>query len=421
MFAVYLWNDPAGALGTEKRDPKRMKQISIVGGGPAGSMCGERLARAGFDVTIFEERPAWEKPCGGGLTRKAIERYPFLLENPLAKREVRTAEIISSDRSGESQRVQFDIGRPIVIYSRKVLNTLLLERAAAAGCRVVESRVASVDTRGERVRLTARGVQHNIDFVVLAGGARNQLLPDTTPLRPQDLEMTVGYFIPAEQDVLKIKFLPQFEGYLWSFPRADHLSVGICGKMAKYSSQTLRHRLEQFVSEEGLSTPGAQFFGHVLPAPEAHTIQHRRVVGKNWALAGDAAACTDPITGEGLYYALRSGDLLAEALIQEMPEAYSAQLWSEFSADLEFAARIARVLFRGQFLGAAVTTRMVQFLRRSATFRELVRDVFSGSQSYRTLKGRLWSQLGGTLAEIARSLFEPPAALAENPSSGSPK
>ena len=64
---------------------------------------------------------------------------------------------------------------------------------------------------------------------------------------------------------------------------------------------------------------------------------------------------------------------------------------------------------------------MVQFLRRSATFRELVRDVFSGSQSYRTLKGRLWSQLGGTLAEIARSLFEPPAALADNPSMGSPE
>jgi flavin-dependent dehydrogenase len=401
-----------------------MKEISIVGGGPAGAMCGERLARAGFDVTIFEERPGWEKPCGGGLTRKAIERYPFLLRNGLSKREVRTTEIISVNQRGENRRVQFDLGRPIVIYSRKILNTLLLERAAAAGCHVVESRVASVNTHGitpgERVRLIARGMEHQCDFVVLAGGARNQLLPDTTPLRPQDLEMTVGYFIPAEEDVLKIKFLPKFEGYLWSFPRADHLSVGICGKMAEYSSQTLRLHLEQFIREENLSTHGAQFFAHVLPAPEAETIHHRRLSGRNWALAGDAAACTDPITGEGLYYALRSGDMLAEALIQEAPEAYAAQLWSEFSADLEFAARIARVLFRGQFLGAAVTTRMVQFLRRSATFRELVRDVFSGSQSYRTLKGRLWGQLGGTLAEIAGSLFEPPAALAGNASMGSP-
>jgi len=43
-----------------------MKEIAIVGGGPAGSLCGERLASAGFRVTLFEEHPAWEKPCGGG-------------------------------------------------------------------------------------------------------------------------------------------------------------------------------------------------------------------------------------------------------------------------------------------------------------------------------------------------------------------
>jgi flavin-dependent dehydrogenase len=383
-----------------------MKEIAIVGGGPAGSLCGERLASAGFRVTLFEEHPAWEKPCGGGLTHKAIQTYPFLLDNPLPKREVRTAELIS----GAGQRAKFDLGEPIIIYSRKVLNSLLLERAASAGCRVMESRVTAVDTQGSRVKLTAKNAQHEADFVVLAGGARNQLLPETTPLRPQDLEITLGYFVPGQQESLKIKFLPQFEGYLWSFPRADHLSVGICGKMAQNSSRKLRGHLDQFVREEGIPTEGATFYSHVLPSPEVDTIKHRRVAGRNWALAGDAAACTDPVTGEGLYYALRSGDLLAQALMEEAPESYPARLQAELSADLEFAARVARFLFRGQFLGAAVTTRMVQFLRRSATFRELMRDVFSGSQNYTTLRRRLWRQLGATLAEIARSLFDPAAA-----------
>ena len=58
-----------------------MKEIAIVGGGPAGALCGERLASHGFRVTIFDERLAWEKPCGGGLTHKAIEAYPFLLDS----------------------------------------------------------------------------------------------------------------------------------------------------------------------------------------------------------------------------------------------------------------------------------------------------------------------------------------------------
>jgi flavin-dependent dehydrogenase len=378
-----------------------MRDISIVGGGPAGALCGERLANAGFHVTIFDERLAWEKPCGGGLTHKAIKAYPFLLETTQPKKIVRTAELISS----RGHRARFEMSRPIVIYARKVLNGLLLDRAVAAGCKTLCSRVTSVDTDGEKVRLTAGGEERLSDFVVLAGGARNRLLPETTALGSSDLEITLGYFVPTEEDIIKVKFLKQFEGYLWSFPRADHLSVGICGKMNQSSSQQLRNHLEEFVSEEKIPLKGAKFYSHVLPSPQAQTLRQRRIAGRNWAMAGDAAACVDPVTGEGLYYALRSGDLLAQALTEGQPQAYPEHLRAAFSADLEFAATLARKLFRGTFLGGAITTRMVQILNYSPAFRDLIRDVFSGSQDYRTLKQRLWDQFGITAAEITRSLL----------------
>jgi flavin-dependent dehydrogenase len=381
-----------------------MKEIAIVGGGPAGSLCGERLARAGFRVTIFDERLAWEKPCGGGLTHKAIAAYPFLLDAPHPKKIVSSAELISS----RGHRARFEMSHPIVIYSRKVLNGLLLDRAIAAGCTAVRSRVTSVDTASPRPRLLATAEERQVDFVVLAAGARNQLVPETTALGANDLEMTLGYFVPTEEDHIKIKFLKEFEGYLWSFPRADHLSVGICAKMGQASSQELRRHLDEFAEGEKIPITGATFYSHVLPSPEAQTIRGRKIVGRNWAMAGDAAACVDPITGEGLYYALRSGDLLAQALIENQPEAYPERLRAAFSADLEFAARIARKLFRGNFLGGAITTRMVQLLNHSPAFRDLIRDVFSGSQDYRSLKQRLWNQLGITLAEILRSFLRPP-------------
>ena len=111
--------------------------------------------------------------------------------------------------------------------------------------------------------------------------------------------------------------------------------------------------------------------------------------------------------GRGLYYALRSGDLLAQALIEGQPQAYPERLRAAFSADLEFAANIARKLFRGTFLGGAITTRMVQLLNYSPTFRDLIRDVFSGSQDYRTLKRRLWNQFGITLLQFTRSILNP--------------
>jgi flavin-dependent dehydrogenase len=380
-----------------------MKQITIVGGGPAGALCGERLASAGFKVTIFDERLAWEKPCGGGLTHKAIEEYPFLLDSAYPKKIVRTAELISS----RGHRARFEMNRPIVIYARRVLNGLLLDRAVAAGCSTICTRVTSVNTSAKQVRLTAGGEEQVSDFVVLAAGARNQLLADSTALGAQDLEMTLGYFVPTEEDILKVKFLKEFEGYLWSFPRADHLSVGICARMGQATSRQLRRHLDAFVLEEKIPTFGAQLYSHVLPSPQAKTIRGRRIVGRNWAMAGDAAATVDPITGEGLYYALRSGDLLAQALAAGAPEEYPERLRAAFSADLEFAANIAKKVFRGNFVGGAITTRMVQLLNYSPAFRDLVRDVFSGSQSYRTLKRRLWSQLGITIAEFAHSLLDP--------------
>ena len=385
-----------------------MRDIAIVGGGPAGALCGERLASQGLRVTIFDERLAWEKPCGGGLTHKAIQAYPFLLEAQQPKKIVRTAELIS----GGGHRARFEMSHPIVIYARKVLNGLLLDRAVAAGCTAIRSRVTDVNTNGRQVRLTAGGEEFYSDFVVLAAGARNQLLPETTALGKVDLELTLGYFIPTEEDIIKVKFLREFEGYIWSFPRADHLSVGICAKIGQSSSQQLRGYLDDFVCAEKIPMNGARLYSHVLPSPSEHTIQRRKISGANWAMAGDAAACVDPITGEGLYYALKSGDLLSQALIEGQPQTYPERLRAAFSADFEFGARFARKLFCGNFLGGSITTRMVQLLNYSPAFRELIRDVFSGSQDYRSLKRRLWDQLGITFVEIVRSVMSAPIGSA---------
>jgi flavin-dependent dehydrogenase len=375
-------------------------------------MCGERLARSGYNVTIYDEHLAWEKPCGGGLTHKAIKAYPFLLDGPHPKKMIRSIELISS----KGNRALLELDRPIVIYSRTVLNGLLLERAEAAGCRVVRSRVSQLDTSGERARLLAGESPVDADFIVVAAGARNSLLPETRPLARNDLEMTLGYFVPAQAEGICVKFLHHFEGYLWSFPRCDHLSVGICGSMARHTSHELRRHLHAFMESEKIPRAGGRFYSHVLPSPQKQTLSSRRVVGRNWALVGDAAAWVDPITGEGLYYALRSGEVLAESLIACKPAEYPARIRNAFSADLEFATRIARRFYRGRFLGGAVATRMIQFIDRSPTFRALMADVFAGSQDYCTLKRRLWAQCGTTLTEVVGSLLKGQPSLAKNPS-----
>ena len=209
------------------------KKILIAGGGPAGALCGERLARAGFAVTIFEERRGWEKPCGGGVTWKTLVRYPFLLEGGLEKKIVRSAELIS----GHGSRVRLELSRPVAIYSRAVLNAFLLRRAEATGCVVVPERAVSACTEGG---LRVRTAQNEFagDFLVIATGARTAPTVENNGWRPgaRDLELTLGYYLPLADDRLRVQFLENFEGYLWSFPRADHLAVGVCGKLSQNSS-----------------------------------------------------------------------------------------------------------------------------------------------------------------------------------------
>jgi flavin-dependent dehydrogenase len=370
-------------------------------------MCGEQLARAGNTVNIFDERLAWEKPCGGGLTYKATEHFPFLLDNSHPKKLIRNVEIISA----ENQRAKLDLKHPIVIYSRRVLNGFLLDRAREAGCEVHQRRVQQIDTSTDKPRYCVEGEWHTVDFVVLAAGARNQMLPGTRALSAEELEMTQGYFVPQTAEEILIKFLPEFEGYIWSFPRVDHISLGICGSMAAHTSNELRSHLHTFAAAENFTTENAKFYSHVLPSPQERTLSSRAVIGRNWAMCGDAAAWVDPLTGEGLFYAMRSGELLGRSIAEGCPELYPSRVRASFSLELEFAARIVRRFYRGSFLGCSVTTRMVQFLQRNAVFRQLLSDLFCGTQDYTSLKQRVFGHLGGTLSQFVTSVlnFEKPA------------
>ncbi len=106
-----------------------MKTVAVLGGGPAGSFAAERLARAGLRTVIYDEKLAWEKPCGGGLTYKAYNTYPYLINNDTPKKIVRRT-VLAAPKAGSAR---MDLGHPLVIYSRLDLNGMLLKRAEAAG------------------------------------------------------------------------------------------------------------------------------------------------------------------------------------------------------------------------------------------------------------------------------------------------
>jgi geranylgeranyl reductase family protein len=381
-----------------------MKRVAILGGGPAGAFAAEQLASAGLEVLLFDEKLAWEKPCGGGLTYKAYSQYPFLINNATPKRFV-TETVLAAPKAGE---VSLKLDDPLLIYSRLDLNRMLLERAERAGAQIEKTRVSEMTWQGSRWRVRTTTGTADADFCIVATGARNPLRNVGTQLTSDDTMAALGYYVPGEQAKIDIQFLPHLEGYIWIFPRCGHLSVGICGKGEPASS--LRKRLERYISERGLSLQGARFYSHLLPSLHSTSWRDNRVAGEGWMAVGDAAGLVDPITGEGLYYAIRSADLAARTLLSEVSGLaekvgqYRRLLQRDFAGDLEFGSRLAKRIFHGSFLFGSVPARMVQFTRRSPRFSAVIQDLFAGRQSYPELKRRLLKNLNGSLYEIAMGL-----------------
>jgi geranylgeranyl reductase family protein len=377
-----------------------MPDVAVLGGGPAGSVAAAKLAAAGMRVTLVDEKLAWEKPCGGGLTYKAYSQYPFLIDNDTPKKSiVRTC--LTSPRAGSAH---LDLARPLLIYSRFDLNAMLLRRAENAGVQIEKARVTGLERSGAGWRLRTPSGAMQADFCIVATGARNRLQEVGTAWSPANTMAAMGYYIPGDRDQVDIQFFSRFAGYIWVFPRNGHLSAGICAKGV--SSRSLRQRLEAYLADQGISLRDATFYAHVIPSLEKAEWRMNRVAGDRWLAVGDAAGLVDPVTGEGLYYAVRSADLAADSLLAHSVEAapaYRARLEHEFLDEMELASRLANRLYMGKFLYGDVPARMIQFMRRSPTFCEIMQDLFAGTQGYLDLKGRLLNSLSGTLREVLMS------------------
>ena len=164
--------------------------------------------------------------------------------------------------------------------------------------------------------VTGTGRSDSFDLIVGADGAgwlvRRTLL---APIPPERLMMAVGWFARGTSPMV-VRFTPGLDGYLWMFPRPDHVGVGICAPLASVPTRDMLTRLEAEAARHfpALVDDEAGRYAHTIPSPSADPQSILEIAGARWALVGDAAALADPITGEGIYYALRSAIVLAETL-----------------------------------------------------------------------------------------------------------
>ena len=140
---------PTCRRGILRFDGSSAMKVAVLGGGPSGAFAAEKLASAGVQTVVFDEKLAWEKPCGGGLTWKAYSQYPFLPDSATPKKIV-TETVLAAP---ESAPVTLKLDQPLLIFSRYDLNAMLLDRAQHARAR--RSKDARAERGARRARLAA--------------------------------------------------------------------------------------------------------------------------------------------------------------------------------------------------------------------------------------------------------------------------
>ena len=361
--------------------------VAIVGAGPAGSFCAERLARAGHSVTIYDPSHPREKPCGGGVTPGVFEKYPELAEIRVAARSSSVVRL----RAPRGKRVlAIPLSNPIEIFSRRVLDALLLERARKAGAelRPVRVRRARADSAGVELELET-GTCPRHDFVVGADGASSIVRRSLVGEKPGSRASyaTAGFHVEglAEEEIY-IEFVREYAGYLWVFPRPGHSSVGIAAPVGRENGTKLRARVLAMLER---CYPGSLDLPRE-PYAASIPVGGGPVAGARFALVGDAANANDAITGEGIQHALDSAALLASALAEAGPDRASALYTERWRAgpggELEACARLARHLYRPRVVDFSLA--LAAHSRRA---RRLMADMLMVAQSYRGLPRRLAS------------------------------
>lgn len=379
---TFRGNVPGHARPTSRRS----YDVAIVGSGPAGASAALCLARQGVRVAVFEKAslPRY-KTCGGGVVRRAIRLLPVDVREAV-ERDCYSAELNLLDANLHFSTRRTD---PIISMTmREKFDFLLVSAAKDAGA-VVRSNceVLNVVSHGDSVELVTCEGSLSARFVVAADGATSVVArkagrPDTRYLIP-----AVEYEVFVDDDLLR-RFArsARFDfgvvpyGYAWVFPKREHLSIGVL--TMRRGSINLNELFDRYVKLLGIHTVSRlERHGFLIPVrPSKGTPAKGRVL-----FAGDAAGLADPVTGEGITFAIQSGQIAAKALLDgsfegdRVRQVYDAEIARKILPELRLANILAKMIY------GHPNVRAVLFRLYGQRFSEAVTDVLMGERTYREI------------------------------------
>lgn len=303
--------------------------VAVVGGGPAGSAAASALADQGLRVIVLD-RARTRKPCGGYLPVKALRQLPKVAVRDLLATPVRTVRLVDQDLGSISVGSGETLG---FVLRRELLDRRLLDSAEQAGATVWrDTRALGHERSGHSMRIqTDRGVLQ-ARYLIAADGVHGRTAVAAGVRQPfprwqlafarvAELRWS-GQSADFPLDQIQLLCQPILGGFGWIFPLPNGANVGVAG-----SSLDLGRVQRQFAAL--LARLGATVSRFNLVANRGWWLPAgglpRRVTAARTFLVGDAAGFVDCFSGEGIYYALASGQLAAHAIAHSFDDPLQAE------------------------------------------------------------------------------------------------
>lgn len=363
--------------------PCNTYDVAVVGSGPAGSMAAHYLSRHGARVVVLEKMSLpRHKTCGGGIVQRAIKLLPFDVSGVI-ERECYIAEL-----NVGSPLFHFSAKRdePIVsMTTRDKFDYFLLTAARKTGTEIYqEHRVSDLIIRRDHVELVTPKGDISARFVIAADGAISTVAKKAGWHETRRLIPALGCRIPITEGLLKrFGHAARFDfslvpyGYGWIFPKKGHLSIGVfCMRPESSKSNNLLEYYLSLLGIEGMN--GMQCKGSLIPiTPRKDTFVRKRVL-----LAGDAAGLADPVTGEGISFAIQSGLMAGKALLDgdyeetRVKQIYESELSKEILPELRWGRALAKLVYDYPIVFKTL------FRLYGQEFTESITEVFTGEKTY---------------------------------------
>lgn len=368
-----------------------MEDVVVVGSGPAGACAAWKLAQAGMTVTVLEKAalPRY-KVCGGGLVSRTMQWVPIDVHHAVEQTCYQARlHFFSSGLSFVTQRTT-----PLVSMTmRAEFDQALLSAAQAHGATVRDRcGVERVFCHEDSITVATTHGTMRARFVIAADGALSKVArsvqwEDGRRLVPAlEYEVTVpsGLFHQFE-GVARFDFDVIPAGYGWVFPKRNHLSIGVLSMTP--NRQELRAAMGRYLAVLGCASPlSIERHGFVIPlGPRTGSFAKQRIL-----LTGDAAGFADPVTGEGISSAVRSGLLAAQSLLdgqlqQEVVEGlYNRLVAQTILPELRAGRLLAYILYH------CPRVRTWAFSQQGQRFCEMVADIMAGKKLYRNFFKPRW-------------------------------